>query len=76
VKQRANGGMRKLVAVDQLLVRRPLSLKLFQRGCIDDGAAWLKLMDEDIDQALPPLPAAQLGLKPDFYSNTSDAPRT
>ena len=26
VKQRANGGMRKLVAVDQLLVGRPLSL--------------------------------------------------
>jgi len=51
VKQRANGGMRKLVAVDQLLVGRPLSLKLFQRGCSDDGAAWLKLMDEDIHHA-------------------------
>jgi hypothetical protein len=67
VKQRANGGMRKLVAVDQLLVGRPLSLELFERGCIDDGATRLKLMDEDIHHADFPslaraLPAAKPGI--------------
>ena len=62
MKQRANFPMPELVAVDQLLVGRPLSLELFQRGSIDDGAARLKLMDEDIHHALPPLPAAQPGI--------------
>ena len=65
VKQRANGGMRKLFAVDQLLVGRPLSLELFQRGCIDDGAAWLKLTDEDIHHAdFPSLASALPAAKP------------
>jgi hypothetical protein len=39
VKQRAHGSLGKLVAVDQLLVGRPLSLELFQRGRVGDGAA-------------------------------------
>lgn len=59
VKQRAHRRMRKLVAVDELLVGRPLSLELLQCGRIDDGAVGLKLMDEDIHHAQFPSLAAQ-----------------
>jgi hypothetical protein len=33
-----------------------LSLELFQCGCIDDGAPRLKLVNQDIDHALPRYP--------------------
>ncbi len=75
MKQRANFPVRELVAIDQLLVGRPLSLELFQSGCIDDGAPRLKLVNQDIDHALPRYPRRN-PIYIDFYSNTPDAPRT
>jgi hypothetical protein len=48
MQDRADLLVRKRVGVDQFLIRRPLFLKLLERGLVGDGAPGLQTMDVNV----------------------------